>query len=165
MGAAASIQHLYKNAMKWFMVYMDEEMYVQDFQSIDKDVDGGVSFGEMQHWIKEKASKHPDSCWTIFQANSVTLNVAHKAAAAHFDSKSSVVAKKVVDIIEFRSFLIHLFAVSMLWRHFSFVNAWQDGDIASYHQEMASKKLDFDEFKVAVRSFCFCLRPRRDFRR
>lgn len=69
MGAAASVQHLYFDSFKWFQQYIDNEVYHSDYDELDKDHDGAVSFGELQKYIKKKASV-PDSPWKMFKTSS-----------------------------------------------------------------------------------------------
>ena len=54
MGAAASVKALYKDAFGWFKTYMDTATYEADFNQMDKDHDGGVSYVEMSSWIQKK---------------------------------------------------------------------------------------------------------------
>ena len=83
----------------------------------------------------------------------VVLTIAHKAAAAQNDTTSSVESKYIVDITEFRSLLIHLYATSILWRHFSGISHLYSGlDVAV--EDVNKIKLDHEQFMLAVRSFC-----------
>lgn len=72
MGAAASVQQIYRESMLWYKKvsplclyrlsisaysvpqYFDEEMYQADFQTIDKDSDGG----EPHHAVILKSTYH-----------------------------------------------------------------------------------------------------------
>ena len=88
----------------------------------------------------------------MFITSGAVLSVAHKAAAEHIDSTSNSEAKHVVDVSEFRALLIHLYAVSILWRHFAGVLHLNiDGGEG---EDMSHKSLSESEFKLAVRSFC-----------
>ena len=148
MGASASLHHVYSEAIKWFQVYIDKDTYVADYQMLDRDSDGGVTFADVQDWVSKQALTNPDSCWTILNSSGTVLMMAHKAAAMHMDSSSSVSAKKVVDITEFRALLIHLFVNSMLWRHFA-AAAHVEGKPDS---ELYRAKLDKEGFVKACRS-------------
>lgn len=148
MGVAPSLYQVYDEAIKWFQMYIDKDTYVADYQMLDRDADGGVTFADVQDWVSREASQHPDSCWTILNRSGTVLMMAHKAAAMHMDSSSSVSAKKVVDITEFRALLIHLYADSMLWRHFA-AAAHVEG---RHDSELYRAKLDVDGFVKACRS-------------
>lgn len=88
-----------------------------------------------------------DPCWGIFLTSGPVLAIAHKNACKHGDSSSSVSSSKVVDVTEFRTLLVHLFAVSILWSHFENADQWEDsgGDIGN-------RQLNFDAFKLACRT-------------
>ena len=152
MGAAASVQSLYKDALEWLVTYIDKETYIEDFAFLDKDTSGGLSHIEFKNWIVENAKKHPNSCWSVFLTSPVVLSVAHKAAAAHNDSTSTAESKYIVDISEFRSLLIHLYATSILWRHFSGISHLYNGDTVV--EDVNKIKLDHEQFTLAIRSFC-----------
>lgn len=142
MGAAASVRMVYSQALMWLKTYIDSDTYIADFAAIDKDHDGGVTFGELQKWIMDKSKKDPDGSWHVFKDHPQIMQIAHKAAGMGIDSTSSSHAGKVVDIGEFRLLLMHLFAVSILMAHFE------------HADDLGNKQLDFDEFKKAVFTFC-----------
>lgn len=152
MGAAASIRAVYSEALKWFVMYIDKETYIADFHALDKDDDGGVDFNEFIKWIQKNAEKYPGTCWSTFLTSGAVLKMSHKFAASSIDDSSSVTAKSIVDVGEFRSLLIHLFATSIMWRHFISVNNWKDCE--EDVPRMIAQKIDVDEFSVAVRSLC-----------
>ena len=131
---------------------IDKETYIADFHALDKDDDGGVDFNEFMKWIKKNAEKYPDSCWSTFLTSGAVLKMSHKIAASSIDDSSTVTAKSIVDVGEFRSLLIHLFATSIMWRHFISVNDWKEEE--DVHTQLIAKKLDIDEFSVAVRCLC-----------
>ena len=141
MGAAASVRMMYKDALDWLYVYMDSATYLEDFNAIDKDHDGGITFGELQKWVVDKA-KTQGGGWLCFKDHPQIVQIAHKAAGMGIDSKSSAHAGKVVDVAEFRLLLMHLFAISILLAHFE------------HADDLGSKQLGFDEFKTAVFTFC-----------
>lgn len=142
MGAAASVRMVYSQALGWLKVYIDSETYMADFNLIDKDHDGGISFGELQKWVLAKVKSDPEGGWHIFKDHPQVMQIAHKAAGMGLDSKSSSHAGKVVDVSEFRLLLMHLFAVSILMAHFD------------HADDMGTKQLGFDEFKKAIFTFC-----------
>ena len=141
MGAAASVRMVYKDALNWLRIYMDSVTYLEDFNAIDMDHDGGITFGEMQKWVMDKAKMQGGS-WLCFKDHPQIMQIAHKAAGMGIDSKSSAHAGKVVDVAEFRLLLMHLFAISILLAHFE------------HADDLGSKQLGFDEFKTAVFTFC-----------
>lgn len=141
MGAAASVRMVYKDALQWLRIYMDSSTYMDDFNAIDKDRDGGITFGELQKWVMEKAKTQGGS-WLCFKDHPQIMQLAHKSAGMGMDSKSSAHAGKVVDVAEFRLLLLHLFAISILLAHFE------------HADDLGGKQLGFDEFKTAVFTFC-----------
>jgi hypothetical protein len=104
-----------------------------------------LSFADVRDWMVTNCKKDP--CWGIFLTSGPVLAIAHKNACKHGDSSSSVTSSKVVDVTEFRTLLVHLFAVSILWSHFENADKWEDsgGDIGN-------RQLNFDAFKLACRT-------------
>jgi len=145
MGAGASVKILYKEAIAWFRNYIDSETYHKDFESMDKDNDGGLSFMELKSWIDKKISSDTDgkSGWFIFKSNMNLLKIAHKNASESGDSTSTAYASKVVDVTEFKTLLLHLFVISILWTHFQNADNWDLSGNSGYQQ------LDFEQFKLA----------------
>jgi len=141
MGAAASLRLVYTEALNWFQTYVDSETYQTDFNEMDKDSDGDLTFGEVQRWVMNKAAKEGGS-WLLFKDHPQILAIAHKNAGLSLDANSSVHASKVVDIGEFRNMLIQMFSVSILLAHFE------------HADDIGDKQLTFDEFKRAVITFC-----------
>jgi len=142
MGAAASVRMIYSQAQSWLKTYFGSEAYAEDFNAIDKDHDGGITFGELQKWILAKAAANPEGGWALFKDHPQVMQIAHKSAGMGIDSRSSSHAGKVVDVAEFRLLLMHLFAVSILLAHFE------------HADDMGSKQLGFEEFTMAVKTFC-----------
>jgi hypothetical protein len=88
MGAGASVKLLYKDAITWFRTYIDKDAYQEDFNSMDKDHDGGVSFMELKLWIEKKikaAEVDSNSGWALFKPNMNLLKIAHKNASISGD--------------------------------------------------------------------------------
>ena len=146
MGAAASVRMLYKDALGWFKQYIDTETYVEDFKSMDKHNENALSFVDVRDWIIRKSTVDPS--WNIFLTSGPVLAIAHKNACRHGDSSSSVTSPKVVDVIEFKTLLVHLFAISILWRHFLNADEWEE----SGADKIGTKQLNFDSFKLACRT-------------
>lgn len=72
---------------------------------------------------------------------------------AHYHSSKYVVdkflvKKKIVDIIEFRTLLVQLFVISILWIHF------KKADSCSMCGDPFNDMLSFMEFKLAAKTFC-----------
>jgi hypothetical protein len=157
MGAVSSVKKVYRDAVKWFLMYIDKETYFADFQVLDDDCDGLISFGEFQKWIVHniKEQKEPEnSCWSIFINNGLVIKMAHKAACGHLSAGSSLASRTGVDITEFRSLLIHLYAMNILWRHFACLEMYKEASGRIAASQLSSKKLDEDEFAIAVRGLC-----------
>jgi hypothetical protein len=114
---------------------------------MDKDSDGGISYAELQKWITLKATTDKGT-WEVFKSNTQILSMAHKMASVSIDAKSSPIAGKVVDVSEFRSLLIHLFSMSILWMHFEHADSWVDGG------DSGNKQLNKEEFKLACKTLC-----------
>ena len=114
---------------------------------MDKDHDGGISFSELHRWINERAAKEGNP-WTMLLSHPEIIEIAHEQAVKtieHSDVKY-VIHKKVVDIATFRSLLLQLFAISIIWVHFK---------KADNHatNEGYDEKLNFHEFSRAVKTF------------
>ncbi|RYG94320.1 hypothetical protein EON65_57670 [archaeon] len=76
------------------------------------------------------------------------MKVAHAQSSKL--AKSSVI-KRIVDVNDFRSLLIQLFAVSIFWTHFQKADECQTLDNGS---SSFDGKLNQAEFIMAVHSFC-----------
>lgn len=146
MGVGNSVGRIYAEARKWFRIYIDKDTYVADFEELNHMGNGGVTFGSVQEWIAQKAISEPNSCWTTFRSSGSAIMMSHKAAATHMDSESTIAARKVVDISEFKAFLIHLYANTILWTHYIAV-AGHNSD-----EENFRKKLTLHEFSLACKS-------------
>lgn len=112
---------------------------------MDKHNENALSFADVRDWMVMKSVNDP--CWRIFLTSGPVLAIAHRNASKHGDSSSSVSASKMVDVTEFRTLLVHLFAVSILWSHFQNADQWEEsgGDIGN-------KQLNFEAFKLACRT-------------
>lgn len=118
---------------------------MEDFKAMDKHNENALSFADVRDWMVMKSVNDP--CWRIFLTSGPVLAIAHKNASKHGDSSSSVSASKMVDVTEFRTLLVHLFAVSIMWSHFQNADQWEEsgGDIGN-------KQLNFEAFKLACRT-------------
>ena len=141
MGAAASVKQLYSDSLAWFKNYIDTETYLKDFKEFDAGGEGAISFVDFQKRILEKAKANTEDAkfWGMLVQNGPVLKVAHKSA--------SLVDKSVINVSEYKSFLVHLFVASVLWRYFDFAdNAFDDTG--------KDQQLTFPQFKLAVHAFC-----------
>ena len=141
MGAAASVKQLYSDSLAWFKNYIDTETYLKDFKEFDAGGEGAISFVDFQRRIHEKAKTNTEDAkfWGMLVQNGPVLKVAHKSA--------SLVDKSVINISEYKAFLVHLFVASVLWRYFDFAdNAFDDNG--------KDQQLTFPQFKLAVQAFC-----------
>lgn len=152
MGAVNSVRDIYREAIRWFHMYIDKGVYVACFEQLDEDGDGGISFQELQRWINVNAEEYPDSAFTILKNSGLVTMLAHKCAARHMDTSSSVCSKNLVDISEFRSLLIHIYALSLIYRHFAATGLWE-GE-TKINGEIFSSKLDHRMFGRAAKSLC-----------
>eukprot|EP00596_Hydrurales_sp_CCMP1899_P000528 CAMPEP_0119038058 /NCGR_PEP_ID=MMETSP1177-20130426/6740_1 /TAXON_ID=2985 /ORGANISM="Ochromonas sp, Strain CCMP1899" /LENGTH=529 /DNA_ID=CAMNT_0007000133 /DNA_START=135 /DNA_END=1721 /DNA_ORIENTATION=+ len=146
MGASASVRMLYKDSLSWFHQYFDTETYMDAFKSIDKHNENMLSFTDVKDWIV--ANGQFDSNWKIFLTSGPVLTIAHKYACKHGDDNSSVSGSKMVNVTEFKTLLVHLFALSILWSHFQNAEKWEDSG-----SEHAGHRLNFEAFKLACRTF------------
>jgi len=144
MGAAASMRMLYAKAQSWLTPYLESEAYLRDFETMDRDNDGGINYAELQKWVLEKAKSEPEGGWSLFNDRPQIMQLAHKNASVERGTMSTKTQriKAMVDIEDFQALLLHLFAVSTLLAHFE------------HYDTKKVMQLDFDTFKRAVHSFC-----------
>eukprot|EP01040_Poterioochromonas_malhamensis_P006724 gene6724-7244_t len=105
---------------------------------------------DLERWLQEKAATE-GGCWKHFKHNPQIYLMAHEHSSkiSILDSKKRFVTKKkIVDIKEFRSFLVQLFAISILWAHFKKADEFLLANDAYNYQ------LNEMEFKVGINSFC-----------
>jgi len=138
---------LYGDSLSWFKEYFDTDLYMKDFEAIDKDDDGGLSYEELSRWITWKAKKEMGP-WKIFTKSPEIIRFSHEHAATMFNKDSAITKKKVVGLEDFRSLLIHMYAVSVLWVHF------KNADDCVTTDELGNLKLNMDEFNLAVKTLC-----------
>ncbi len=142
-------------------------MYIKDFETIDKDRDGGkfsvdtslclfscstdilsmegITYKEFEKWIKMKAKQEGGEVWSCFLPHPDIIKTAH-AQAAKVVHNNPIRTQRIVNIIDFRDLLIHLFVISILWIHFKNADSWVEG------YDFGNLSLTLDEFRVACKS-------------
>ena len=125
--------------------YFDSEMYRRDFESIDKDGDGGISYGELLRWVDQKVQSEGGS-WKVFLVNPEVIQYAHVQASQVYRRHDITQHQKVIGIDDFRTFLVHFFAISVLWIHF------KNADEFRFTDDFGNMKLNFEEFRLAVKT-------------
>jgi Ca2+-binding EF-hand superfamily protein len=78
-------------------------------------------------------------------SNSFIFEMAHKLTAENM--KSTQQPKAIQGVENFKSFLVHLFTLSILWVHFRHADNWQEGE------DVGNEALTIDEFRMACRTF------------
>ena len=119
---------------------------MEDFKSMDRHNENAISFADVQFWLAEKEKADP--LWSIFLNSGPVLSIAHKYACKHGDTHSSVSASKMVNVTEFRTLLVHLYAFTVLWCHFANAMKWEESG-----SDVVGHKLNFQAFKLAFRTF------------
>ena len=117
-----------------------------DFKSMDRHNENALSFADVQYWISMKGKTDP--IWSIFLTSGPVLTIAHKYACKHGDTHTSVSASKMVNVTEFKTLLVHLFAFSILWSHFANAEKWEVNGA-----DLVGHRLNFEAFKLACRTF------------
>ena len=56
-------------------------------------------------------------------------------------------ADRIIGLEAFKQFLVHIFVLSILWVHFKHADQWKEGE------DCGNEKLNFNEFKMACRTF------------
>lgn len=92
-------------------------------------------------WVQNKAQKEGVGPWTHLVHTSEVLELAHRLASRHYQS-----AQNVVDVNDFRTLLVNIFAISVLHVHFSMADDWREG------ADFGNNSPSFEEFRLACRS-------------
>lgn len=96
--------------------------------------------------MKDKASD--GSSWRLIVTNMSIFKFAHTMAGKHRPAGSLAMPDdRIIGLDAFKQFLVHLFVLSILWVHFKHADQWKEG------QDAGNEKLNFNEFKMACRSF------------
>lgn len=97
----------------------------------------------MESWIKRQGDKIGEP-WKSMIANPEVIEIAHaQSCAAQSKAKPS---EHVVTFEDFRPFLLHLYAFSVLWAHFENADNWVMGS------DVGNKVLNYTEFALACRT-------------
>lgn len=105
----------------------------------------GISYSELNRWIKSKIDSEGGS-WKVFMANPEVIQFAHVQSCSLYRRNNTVLKKKVIGIDDFRTFLVHFYAISILWVHF------KNADEFTFSNDFGNLKLSFEEFKLAVKT-------------
>lgn len=105
----------------------------------------GISYSELHRWIRSKIDTEGGS-WKVFMVNPEVIQFAHVQSCSLYQRHDTVLKKKVIGIDDFRTFLVHFFAISVLWVHF------KNADEFMYSNDFGNLKLTFEEFKLAVKT-------------
>lgn len=98
--------------------------------------------------MKSKANEE-NGPWRYFLHNPIVYQLAHDHAGEYLTDENNLFPKrKGVDIQHFRTLLIHLFAISILWLHF------KKADEFLLANDAYNYLLNPLEFKLGLRSFC-----------
>jgi hypothetical protein len=122
---------------------------------MDKDRDGGIAYVELEKWIQAKARSDASSSngssgsgWGFMLSNPLIIKIAHAQSVKHSEARkdSALINQKIVGLAEFRSLVVHLFAISILWVHFKNADDWVEG------YDFGNLSLSLEEFKLACRT-------------
>jgi hypothetical protein len=152
MGAAGSVQSVYRSGAVWFKEYFDTEKYIMDFHEIcGRDSEGVIHVCDFRRWIISQA-EHVGGYWNVLLSTNEVVNLAFEYSCVHM-SRSTVLGKRVVDITHFRTLLVQLFVVSVLWSIFRKADS---NCLDAENPDAFNNELNFDEFAFAMRTFCVC---------
>src|SRR5690349_14395058 len=121
MGEAKSIHEVYKDGVEWFDCYVDADTYHAAFDSVRLGVkaDSGMSYNVFKDWVHQNAKKYPYSIWQILLDSSPSIMMAHKIATSQVATSSNS-CSKTIQYTKFRNLLVHLYACTIFWKHFTF---------------------------------------------
>jgi hypothetical protein len=107
----------------------------------------GISFRELAAWIKDKAQKEGgNGPWSHMLSTPDVLSMAHALSGRNHKMIAVTHSNRIVNLNDFRSLLINLYAMSILFVHFKHADQWLEGN------DFGNMTLSFDEFKMACRS-------------
>jgi hypothetical protein len=136
----------------WFKEYFDTEKYIMDFHEIcGRDSEGVIHVCDFRRWIISQAEQ-VGGYWNVLLSTNEVINLAFEYSCVHM-SRKTVLGKRVVDITHFRTLLVQLFVVSVLWSIFRKADS---NCLEAENPDAFNNELDFDEFAFAMRTFCVC---------
>lgn len=106
----------------------------------------GITLVEIENWVKAK--RLSGGSWMVIMANPDVIQIAHKHASIQREDETVHRMKRIVDLVHFRSFLIHLYAISIIWIHFKNADDWLEGS------DVGNLLLNKEEFTLACKSMC-----------
>lgn len=134
------------------MQYFDTEKYILDFYEIcGRESEGVIYLPDFKRWITNQAER-VGGYWRVLLSTNEVINLAFEYSCLHL-SRSTVMGKKVVDITHFRTLLIQLFVVSVLWSLFRKADS---NILDAENPDAFNNELDYEEFAFAMRTFCVC---------
>lgn len=117
-----------------------------NFAYVKREISPGLRLHELEGWLSKKA-KTDGGPWKFFMNNPDIIAMAYNHSSKYM-SDQFLAKKKIVEIADFRTLLVHLFVVSILYTHFKHADECQDcGDARN-------NMLSVLEFKLAIRTFC-----------
>jgi hypothetical protein len=107
----------------------------------------GITFQELRKWVQNKAM-HGDKAWKQVMSNKEVMIMAHNQASKYSDLGGMMEGRKIVNVADFKAFLLQLFAISLLWTHFKNADSWAEG------HDMGNETLNLTEFRWACMFCC-----------
>lgn len=105
---------------------------------------------DFQKWLSAQAQEI-GGFWRILLSSDDVITMAFEHSCVHLH-RSTVMGKKVVDITHFRSLLVQLYVISVLWALFRKADSMLDAS----NTDAFNNTLCFEEFSFAMKSFCAC---------
>lgn len=106
-----------------------------------------IKLSDLERWLNLQANTLGGH-WLMLMSTPAVVRAAFDFSC--LQTRSQFMGKKVIDITHFRSLLIQLFVISILWIHF------KKADSALETNDAFNEKLNLQEFQLAVRTFCAC---------
>lgn len=106
-----------------------------------------IKLSDLERWLNLQANTLGGH-WLMLMSTTAVVRAAFDFSC--LQTKYQFMGKKVVDITHFRSLLVQLFVISILWIHF------KKADSTLETNDAFNEKLNLEEFQLAVRTFCAC---------
>ena len=116
MGASASVQLVYQDSVQWFKQYFLSGSYTEDYTSLLGSLaDGGtlITYEDLELWLKAKADTKGEA-WKLAMTPQL-IKLAHMQTFRESQKDGSAMENKICGPEDFRSFLLHLFSICILW--------------------------------------------------